>query len=94
MSVKPFEEVLREVKYPIPMRRVSGDHMDIRDLPMINTVHHDGDGDCLWVADRESARKLRGYGYEIVTDPEILKKQEAYLNNEELCRKYSFWLDS
>ena len=90
---KDFEKVLREVKYPIPMRQSSGDSVDIRDFPFVATVHFDGDSRCLWVADWESARKLRGYGFEIVTDPEILAKQEAYLNNEKLIRKYPFWLD-
>ena len=90
---KDFEEVLREVKYPIPMRQSSGDPVDIRDFPFVTTVHFDGDSHCLWVADRESARKLRGYGFEIVRDPDILAKQKAYLNNEKLIRKYPFWLD-
>ena len=90
---KNFEEVLREVKYPIPMRQSSGDPVDIQHFPFVTTVHFDGDSHCLWVADRESARKLCGYGFEIVTDPNILAKQEAYLNNEKLIRKYPFWLD-
>jgi hypothetical protein len=93
MDTKTFDEVLREVKYPIPMRQTSGDPVNIKDLPFVTTVHFDGDSHCIWVADRESARALRGYGFGIVTDPDILAKQKAYLNNEDLCRKYPFWLD-
>ena len=80
-------------EFPIPLSSCDGLNcckcQKCRYEEIIEIVHRDEN--CIWVADEISAMHLILDGNKLVTNPEILKERERFINDPENKEKYPFW---